>query len=48
MTAKSVLFICALSVSGVIYIILELNNPLKGTIKVSSAPLHKALYLIGK
>ncbi len=48
MTAKSVLFICALSVSGFIYLILELNNPLEGTIKVSSTPLYKALYLIGK
>ena len=47
-TAKSALFICALSVSGAIYLILELNNPLEGTIKVSSAPLHKALFLIGK
>jgi hypothetical protein len=47
-TAKTALFICALSVSGAIYLILELNNPLEGTIKVSSAPLHKALTLIGK
>jgi len=48
LTAKSALFICALSVSGAIYLILELNNPLGGTIKVSSGPLHKALSLIGK
>jgi hypothetical protein len=48
LTAKSALFICALSVSGAIYLILELNNPLEGTIKVSSGPLHKALSLIGK
>jgi len=48
MTAKTALFICALSVSGAIYLILELNNPLEGTIKVSSAPLQKALFLIGK
>jgi hypothetical protein len=47
-TAKSALFICSLSMSCAIYIILELNNPLEGTIKVSSAPLHKALFLIGK
>lgn len=47
-TAKSVLFVCALSVSGAIYLILELNNPLEGTIKVSSAPLYKALSIIGK
>jgi hypothetical protein len=48
LTANSALFICAISVSGAIYLILELNNPLEGTIKVSSAPLHKALSLIGK
>ncbi|MEI6065746.1 MAG: hypothetical protein WCP96_00260 [Methylococcaceae bacterium] len=48
LTAKSALFICALSVSGAIYLILELNNPLEGTIKVSSTPLHKALSLIEK
>jgi hypothetical protein len=48
LTAKSALFICAISVSGAIYLILELNDPLEGTIKVSSAPLHKALSLIGK
>lgn len=48
LTAKSALFICALSVSGAIYLILELNDPLEGTIRVSSAPLHKALSIIGK
>jgi hypothetical protein len=47
-TALSALFICALSMSCAIFLILELNNPLEGTIKISSAPLHKALSLIGK
>ena len=47
-TALSALFICAISMSCAIYLILELNNPLEGTIKVSSAPLHKALALIRK
>jgi len=47
LTAKSALVICAISVSGAIFLILELNDPLQGTIKVSSAPLHKALYLLG-
>src|SRR5664280_2542423 len=47
-TAMSALFICAISMSGAIFLILELNQPLEGTIKVSSAPLHKALSLIGK
>lgn len=48
LTAIMALFICALSVAGAIYLILELNDPLEGGIKVSSAPLHKALSLIGK
>jgi hypothetical protein len=48
LTAMSALFICGISMSGVIFLILELNQPLEGTIKVSSAPLHKALSLIGK
>jgi hypothetical protein len=48
LTAKSALFICAISMSSAIFLILELNRPLEGSIKVSSAPLHKALNLIGK
>ncbi|MCX7099167.1 MAG: DUF4239 domain-containing protein [Methylococcales bacterium] len=45
-TAISALIICAISMSGAIFLILELNQPLEGTIKVSSAPLHKALILM--
>jgi hypothetical protein len=48
LTAKSALFVCALSMSCAIYLILELNNPLEGTIKVSSAPLQKALFIVEK
>jgi hypothetical protein len=44
---KSLIHIFLL-LSGAIFLILELNQPLEGTIKVSSAPLHKALLLIGK
>ncbi len=47
-TALTALFICALSMSCAIFLILELNTPLEGVIKVPSAPLHKALSLIGK
>jgi hypothetical protein len=43
-----VLFISALSVSGAIFIILEMNHPLSGTIKVSSAPMLKALEHLGQ
>jgi Protein of unknown function (DUF4239) len=48
LTAKSALLICAISMSSAIFLILELNRPLEGCIKVSSAPMHKALTLIGK
>jgi hypothetical protein len=47
-TALSALFICAISMAGAIFLILELNHPLEGRIKVSSAPMLKALSLIGK
>lgn len=48
LTTISSLIICAISMSGAIFLILELNQPLEGMIKVSSIPLHKALSLIGK
>ena len=42
-TVRVVLFISALSIAGAIFLILEMNTPLGGIIKVSSAPMHKAL-----
>jgi len=47
-TAITVLLISALSVSGAIFIILEMNHPLQGMIKVSSAPLRKAVEHLGQ
>lgn len=47
-TVITVLFICALAVSGAIFLILEMNSPLDGIMKVSSAPLHKALDILGR
>ena len=47
-TVITVLFVCALSMSGAIFLILEMNSPLNGIIKVSSAPLHKALEILGR
>ena len=47
-TVITVLFISAVSVAGALFLILEMNSPLDGMIKVSSAPLHKALEHIGK
>ncbi len=42
-TVVAVLLVCAISVSGAIFLIQELNSPLEGVMKVSNAPLVKAL-----
>jgi hypothetical protein len=47
-TVRVVLFISALCIAGAIFLILEMNSPLGDIIKVSSAPLHKALSLLGR
>ncbi|MEI6676560.1 MAG: hypothetical protein WCO57_15425 [Verrucomicrobiota bacterium] len=46
-TVSAVLLVCAFSVSSAVFLILEMSHPLDGFIKVSSAPLLKALELIG-
>ena len=47
-TVITVLLISALSVSAAIFIILEMNHPLQGMVKVSSAPLRKAVEHLGQ
>jgi len=47
-TVITALIISALSVSGAILLILEMNYPMSGMIKVSSAPLRKALEHLGQ
>ena len=47
-TVIAVLLVCALSAAGSLFLILELDNPYGGLIKVSSAPLRNALALLGK
>jgi hypothetical protein len=47
-TVRAVYFISALSIAGAVFLILEMNTPLTGIIKVSSAPLQKALTMLGK
>jgi hypothetical protein len=42
------LFVCAVSMAGAIYLILEMNRPLEGAVQISPAPLQKALTVIGK
>ncbi len=42
------LFVCALSVSGAIFLILELDRPFEGLIQISSDPLRNALEQLGR
>ena len=47
-TVIAALFVCALSVSGAILLILEMNSPFTGLMKVSSAPMRDALAHLGQ
>ena len=42
------LFVCAVSMAGAIYLILEMNRPLEGAVADLPPPLLKALAVIGK
>ena len=42
------LFVCALSVSGAIFLILELDQPFVGLIRIPTAPLRNALAHLGQ
>ena len=44
----AIMFACALSVSAAIVLILELDSPYQGVIRLSSAPLRNALAHIGQ
>jgi len=46
-TVVTTLFLCALSVSGAIFLILELDSPFAGLMQISDAPLRNALALLG-
>ena len=41
-------FVSALTVAAALFLVLEMNNPMTGIIKVSDAPLQKALNLLGR
>lgn len=47
-TAITALFVCAFSIAGAIFLILEMAHPFKGLIVVSSAPMREALALLGQ
>ncbi len=47
-TVVATLLVCALSVSGAIFLILELDRPFQGLIKISAAPFRDAVARLGK
>jgi hypothetical protein len=47
-TVIAAFFVCALSVSGAIFLILELDQSFRGLLQVSSAPLRTALAQLGQ
>jgi hypothetical protein len=47
-TVATMLLLCALSVSGAVLLFLELNEPFRGLLKASSAPLFRVIVLIDK
>ncbi len=47
-TVIAVLLVCALSVAGAIFLILELDRPFEGLIQISDAPLRGALARLGQ
>jgi hypothetical protein len=47
-TVVAVLFLCALSVAGSIFLILEMDQPFEGLMKISSAPLRYTLSHLGQ
>jgi hypothetical protein len=47
-TVLGILLLCAVSVSGAIFLILEMSTPFNGIVKVSSATMQKALDNLGR
>ncbi len=47
-TVVATLCVCALSLSGAIFLILELDRPFEGIIRISSAPLQSAIAQLGQ
>lgn len=47
-TVVVILFVCAMSVAGALFLIVELDQPFHGLIQVSSKPLCDALAQLGQ
>jgi hypothetical protein len=48
LTTVSCLFVCAVSMAGALFLLMEMNRPFEGMIQVSPAPLLKALWVVGR
>jgi hypothetical protein len=48
LTVVVVLIVCMLSVSGALFLILEMDKPFDGILRISSAPLRNALSRLGE
>jgi hypothetical protein len=46
-TVVATLFLCAVAVAGAIFLILEMDRPFEGMIRISSAPLRNAIAQLG-
>ncbi len=46
-TVIAVLFMCALSASGALFLILEMDDPFAGVVRISDAPMRRALDFLG-
>jgi hypothetical protein len=47
-TVVATLFVCALSVSGALFLILELDTPFAGLLQISDIPLRDAIAHLGQ
>lgn len=47
-TVVAVMFVGALALATAVFLIVEMNHPMQGAMKVSSAPLRKAAELLGR
>ena len=47
-TVIAVLFVCAVSVAGAIFLILELDRPFEGLLRISNEPVRNALAHLGQ
>ena len=47
-TVVAVLLVCALSVSASLFLIIEMDDPFNGVMKISSAPIRYALTQLGR